>query len=147
MAKQVKRVVRRRLPDKLSELLTVALADLQKAEADPRYEINMDEWHAPVGSRCAVCLGGAVLAFSLKTPPMKYVNVIRRGKAVRDKLFAIDYLRRGDVVLAAQCLGISDLRVEKAGIRPRQIVYYKENPKRFKQQLRRLASDLKAAGL
>ena len=51
------------LPDKPSELIRLALADLRKCEADPRYLIDMAQWHRPVTSElCHVCLAGAVMA-------------------------------------------------------------------------------------
>ena len=32
------------LPDKPSELIRVALSDLEKTEADDRYEVHIEEW-------------------------------------------------------------------------------------------------------
>ena len=36
-----------KLPDKPSELIRVALGDLAKCMADPRYFIDMRGWHIP----------------------------------------------------------------------------------------------------
>lgn len=32
-------------PDKLSDLITLALNDLELVEKDPKYKVNMDVWH------------------------------------------------------------------------------------------------------
>ena len=52
------------LPDKPSELIRLALSDLEKCEGDSRYEVDMNEWHVPTqkGHVCYVCLAGSVMA-------------------------------------------------------------------------------------
>lgn len=60
------------LPDKPSELIRLALKDLRKTERQFwKYKIDMDIWHSgktSTLSRCSVCLAGAVMAQTLKTP-------------------------------------------------------------------------------
>jgi hypothetical protein len=51
----------------ISGLIRIALADLIECEKDPRYRIDMDDWHVP-NSHCAVCLAGAVMAKTIKLP-------------------------------------------------------------------------------
>ena len=57
----------KKLPDKLSDLFTVALDDLERCIADPRYEINMRDWISLNTStkKCEVCMAGAVMAKTL----------------------------------------------------------------------------------
>ncbi len=55
-----------KLPDKLSELILVALEDLAKVKVDPRYEIDLSSWHTSqeytISGKCSVCFAGAVMA-------------------------------------------------------------------------------------
>ena len=41
------------LPNQPSELLKLALNDLEQVENDPRYDINMGEWHYPRSTGCS----------------------------------------------------------------------------------------------
>jgi len=55
------------LPNKLSDLIELALKDLAKAERDPKYKVNMGMWHEnrcsdPNKPICHVCFAGAVMA-------------------------------------------------------------------------------------
>lgn len=107
-----------RLPNKPSELLRVALNDLKAAERDPRYTIDMTDWHVPrdkeglrlfegedmeAGSSCAVCLAGSVMRQSFdgnyKLCPDDFTLKISGN------LEAIDCLRRGQVEDAYYHLG------------------------------------------
>ena len=54
-------------PEKLSDLIILAMQDYDIIKADPRYQIDMGEWHRPNG-KCRVCLAGSVMANTLKTP-------------------------------------------------------------------------------
>lgn len=64
------------LPDKLSDLLELALGDLEKVEAMPEvYEVDMSDWHLPQRDefggrcgRCTVCLAGAVIELPGEEP-------------------------------------------------------------------------------
>lgn len=96
------------LPDQPHELLRLALADLRKCAADPQYEVNMDKWHQPSFSTavCEVCLAGAVMAqtlgvlFSVTASPRHFDASTMR------KLFALDYLCSGQLVLAYKILNL-----------------------------------------
>jgi hypothetical protein len=66
----------KKLPNKLSALLRLAVSDAQKCEADPRYELDMGRWHEPITwegndgkDRCAVCMAGAILAQTFELLP------------------------------------------------------------------------------
>lgn len=63
----------RSLPDKLHELLEVALNDLILCEQDPTYSVNMGWWHEkdPYVNPdvCLVCLAGTVIAKTLNVHP------------------------------------------------------------------------------
>ena len=96
------------LPDKPSELIRVALADLRKCEKDKRYGVDMGDWHSPDGSRCYVCLAGAVMAKTLGAPIGESKSAGSYGSAplVSDRLCALDDFRRGEVSDGLEELGI-----------------------------------------
>jgi hypothetical protein len=56
---------------KPSELLRLAIGDLEKVEAMPEtYKVNMGAWHDKANrEQCHVCLAGAVMAMTLHVPP------------------------------------------------------------------------------
>lgn len=78
----------------------MALEDLEKCEADPRYFINMNQWHSPSAHVCEVCFAGAVLAQSIGTAIDTYANPSRDdygSESVRNnKLHALNAIRFGD---------------------------------------------------
>lgn len=85
------------LPDKLSELIRVALIDLEKCENDPRYFIDMQEWHHFIaGVFCQVCLAGAVAAQTIGIDIKDSLVVGVENRRDHQKLMALDGIRAGD---------------------------------------------------
>jgi hypothetical protein len=139
-----------KLPNKPSLLLSLALKDLEKAERSPKYTIDMGVWHKPSPGRrghCQVCLGGAVLAFSLKFDP--YVDVTSTSylsvHCLGQKLSAIDNFRKGCVRSALGDLGIR----QESGIQvvDRRVENYHHDAKAFKRDMKTLIKDLKQMNL
>jgi hypothetical protein len=67
----VKELIHLDLPDKPSDLLQLALDDLELCEKDRNYTIDMSEWHTPSqdeSEKCAVCIAGAVIAKTGQRP-------------------------------------------------------------------------------
>lgn len=135
------------LPDKLSELLMVALKDLEKAEESPKHQINMRTWHggSTEHEECEVCLAGSVMAFTLNTPHNEpsypglfSINTMR-------KLLALNHLRVGNVAAALEAINEPKMREIPASAF--QIIAYELYPKLFKLRLTQLAKDLKRNGL
>jgi len=88
---------KQKLPDKMSELLTIAMLDLEKAENTPRYTIDMSAWHEPNG-HCRVCLAGSVMAMRLGVEDTVSATPGSMADAdTRRKLSAINSLRCGDI--------------------------------------------------
>ena len=91
------------LPKYPSQLLKLALDDIAKIKKDERYEINTGEWHRPNKKTCSVCLGGAVLAntlkFDINNKAVKYIREIKDDIGVDNciKLGFIDKFRRLDL--------------------------------------------------
>lgn len=106
------------LPSKPSELIRVAIADLEKIERDPRYRVKMSRWHeAPNpdvvalnpnhGLKCDVCLAGAALAchgYPIDQS-LNGVDNIEDGLTVRNKIMALDMFRNGRVSDGLRLMG------------------------------------------
>lgn len=137
-----------KLPLVMSELIEIALADLEKAEASSDYTVDMEYWHEPTlsGNRCVVCAAGAVMAFSLggKKEVSYIVNDFYNNLY---QLKAIDLLRRGLVYEASIILGISNNDVIWDIKRRYDIPEYNADASAFKAQLGVLASLLRSKGL
>ena len=132
------------LPDKPSELIRLALADLALCAADPNYRIDMEEWHKPEYGVCHVCLAGAVMAKSLNAPPADQLYSYNFPSSHK-KLFVLNDLRNGLVWRAIDGLGI-DLSNRGHDAHDRKITPYRTDPGAFMADMRQLADDLEAAG-
>lgn len=85
-----------KLPDKPSEVLGVAIEDVKKCYADPRYVVDMGHWHTEFENGCHVCLGGSVIAQRLR-PDLGdcfYPERVHCPHA-RSKLRFLDNVRKG----------------------------------------------------
>lgn len=135
-----------KLPDLPSALIRVALADLAKVEAMPeKYEINMGDWHFPIGGRCSVCLAGSVMAMSLGAPPDQEFeprDFSAGCEATYFKLKALDWFRTGKVQT-----GLMSIDIDHSYVKDRSIAVYGWQPELFRSDMEQLASDLEAAGL
>lgn len=132
------------LPDALSELLTLALNDLEIIECDPGYRVRMWTYHDPMGTgECVVCLAGCVMARG-GVPHDEYATPSNFGSRINTKLRALDALRMGHVNQAVVLMGPGLLA---AYIENVDIVEYTDNPTLFKQQLRDLVVTLAKEGL
>lgn len=144
------------LPDKLSDLIRLALCDLKEVERDPRYAVDMAVWHLshPITGRCAVCLAGSVMAKTLGVPPARGVSPAWFFERVRARLEALDAVRTDDLQYALMEIGAVDQNracalqheweraafgVPSSG--------YKMNPETFKARLAAMAHFLERRGL
>lgn len=133
-----------KLPDKPSELIRLALADLAQCAADPNYRIDMGEWHKPRHGVCHVCLAGAVLAKSLNVPGAAELYP-KDFPENSKKITALNDLRQGDVCRALDALDL-DLSNWGDTTPARDITQYHRDPGAFMADMRQLADDLEAAG-
>ena len=101
--------------DTLHELLAVGIADGRAVLADDHYWPNSTVFHSrchaprplrplPVDYPCMVCLAGGVIARTLRMPWTSSCSPETFGKAVSDRLEALDDLRCGAVDAALGCL-------------------------------------------
>jgi hypothetical protein len=110
------------LPDKPSDLLSVALYDLYACSQDSAYDINFNEWHKPLQKRdntqfsnktepdvCQVCFAGSIMAKTLgcdSTQRVEANNVILFHKDTILKLMAVDEFRKGHINSALDIMGL-----------------------------------------
>jgi hypothetical protein len=122
------------LPDKLSDLLELALSDLEKVEALPKYKVDMMQWHTSIGGVCAVCLAGSVLAMTGKMEYGRNISASMLPRPIADKLLAMDALREGRVYAAEFYLsGKGSIDALDVVVTP-----YYQSPELFKADIRRL---------
>ena len=93
------------LPDRPSELLQLALDDLRKCEADPRFVIDMRYWLVAKTNTCHVCLAGSVMAQSLGANVEFDCSPGSFDRDTLKKLMALNYFRQGCIQLGYESLG------------------------------------------
>ena len=126
-------------PEKLSDLIELAVADARTLDRDT-YIPDCWAWHAPGrNNKCRVCLAGAVIAGTLRVKPKtevvrgteEYTLTTDDGETpVEDKvwstaLYAIDNARGGDW---SKALGALDIQVDEATSRKLDKVRGPEEP-------------------
>lgn len=103
------------LPNKLSDLLELAVRDVQKCEAQPaRFSLHMGNWHKPDAGKgvCVVCMAGAVMAQTIGIPDQAE-RFVFEDRACEDDIephrramSAINEMRIGLIGAAAAQLGL-----------------------------------------
>ncbi len=127
----------KRLPNKLSALLRLAVKDAQAVAKLKSYRLNMQQWHNPAGTsgKCEVCMAGAVMVKELHAPRDKAITPDDYETSVYLKLDAIDDMRIGHFGVALQSVRSDEPsydeieRAQKAGARIR--LSYQRDPVRF----------------
>ena len=146
-----------KLPEKPSALIKVALKDLAKIERSRKYKVNMGFWHRTAPgkkAKCEVCLGGSVLAKTLKVPFRQTLQTheigVEYGQDVGQKIIALDRFRRGQLMNGLQEMGlrglVGDKYYKKFGTYFPEITAYEYDPKKFKEDMLQLAKNLKKIG-
>lgn len=135
------------LPDKMSDLIYLALHDLSEVEKMKKvYSVDMDTWHSPNG-RCSVCFAGSVMARTCGLAPDISDTSHKFRKGEWTKFDVLDALRLGHVLEAASLLGIKLHKKSPLVLRNVSIVEYELDPKLFKKEMMMLANQLDAVGL
>ncbi len=131
--------------NKPSQLIRVALEDLEKQEKLPNKNIFMGDWHHwdDETNKCNICLAGAVMCerFNvLDTQDVSYENFEDDSSR---QFRALNSFRRGEVEDAFDNLGIKNT----FDIPNKDIAYYPNSPTQFKKDLLELADELESHGL
>lgn len=132
-------------PDKPSELILLALKDLESVEKSKKYVVHMGHWHLPDEGKCYVCFAGAVMAGTLKlSDKVNYDLHFLPGKynGWKTALRALDFLRGSNFIDARVVWPVCRV----PGVRTRRITPYSESPSAFKSAMHQLAADYAAAG-
>lgn len=129
---------------KPSELIRLALGDLEKCENDSRYGINMSTWHSlDETGLCEVCLAGSVMAQTLNYSPKDNIfDVCSIPDGWGQRLVALDYFRKGMIEGGLRLMGLkSDKYLD------RMIYPYRQDRDNFQKNMKQLANDLEENGL
>lgn len=136
------------LPDKPSDLIELALRDLESVELRPdAYKIDMRVWHERLGwaaGPCSVCFAGSVMAMTLGRSPEDRLKPTSQGfdDDTHRKLLALNYFREGGINRGLAIMGFQarDFLLRRPGP-------YDYSPEEFKHDTRKMASDLREVGL
>lgn len=132
-----------------SEIILMALDDLELVEKDPRYDIDMNYYHYQVQrgkATCAVCFAGAVIAKTLEQPIDKdlVASDLTNNRAIMKRIYALNAFRMGQVASGLREMGMStkSLPLPQVGVTP-----YFVSPERFKVDMRNIAKGLAGLGM
>lgn len=133
-----------KLPNKLSELIRVALADLELVEGDPRYQVNMERWHRPDFKKntCQVCLAGSVMAKTLEAPADEFKTYGDYTQGY--KLVALDYVRCGNLHYGLRYMKCTNFQGLPEIV---DVPEYGEDSEGFKKALLHIVKILESRGL
>lgn len=140
------------LPNKISELLTLALNDLLKVEKLKDYKIDMSHWHGPVQDKCRVCLGGCTIVGQGISDPTRGIFPNEFPIVTENKLRALDRLRQNMINKAVRLIYKDKAdNVMRATFNSLDFMLpnhptYKRDRLKFLRNLRWLARKFKAAG-
>ena len=147
------------LPEKPSELIRLALHDMELCEQDDRYIIDMDAWHVAFENKCYVCLAGSIIAKSLSADIFRSAVPRDYNTEIIAKLLAIEEFRLGYVYNGIRLLVLEQFMSKGPDYLfelfdslnykyvDRDIIKYEENPEKFTRQMHKLADDLERVGL
>ncbi len=141
-----------RLPEKISDLINMAIDDIEAIEKMENYVIDMGTWHETTKfddgvEKCAVCMAGAVMVNTLKANydqtifPLSYAG---NDPYTAQRLMALNSFRIGDLEG-----GWNDIHENEDGdndcVWPDgleedvEVDQYDVNPELFKEQMRNIA--------
>lgn len=124
------------IPERLSAVIRLAVADSKKIATTPGYKLDMALWHQPAeledGSPddngvCAVCMAGAVLANSFglqRNVEFRLTTSEDVPQQVVDLCRTIDRVRLGDMVGAVLYLSYTNPEIQpqvKRDLSPKQV--------------------------
>ena len=132
-------------PIKPSALIRIAIRDEEKAHASSDHTVDMEDWHEPLGSTCAVCFAGAVMAFTLDVDARTYIQPKKFDRHTSNCLLALNSFRRGKVCRGLHKMGLSYRR--KTRKLERYVMPYRGDRLAFRCAMKKIANDLEAIDL
>lgn len=159
----IKECSKKQLPEmKPSELIKLALRDLEAAEKSERYVVSMDEWHEPITDyndakptkKCVVCLAGSVMAGTLGESLNASTWPDDFDERTYSYLVALNEFRKSGMCYGVRwmrngCSSAAGTLDDVEAIRDKFVMVptYRGDPVRFKEALLRNAAVLAEAGL
>ena len=148
------RITKHNIDDlKPSMLVTLAIEDLARCKADPRYFVDMTDWHNHGSNTeaCSVCLAGAVMAKSLDVPRNGTYGPSDFYDRVGRPLQVLEMFRKGRVVEGLRYLGYNPTADQIGPYRPitayiSEEFDYEAHYDQFVSDMLKLAHDLEDAG-
>lgn len=168
----------KKLPNKLSALMRVALNDLAKVERSSQYEVDMDTWgcvkdqqgrqsilkdgeyipviegvvkfsEVPKHLKCEVCFEGAVMAKTLDCSLEDGFVAFRHDHKVKNKMFALDYVRVGAVPAALYQIDVGLNKIRKYEDEYGNCLpsLYRLDPKQWRKDMWKIVRQLEKEGL
>lgn len=134
----------KKLPNKPSALIRVAMDDLNRVERLKGYTVDMDIWHNPSHGKCNVCFAGAIMSQTLKADPEDSMDPGMYNKDIEGKLEALNGFRCGAVSYGLELLGLDE---SKGFGLDREMPHYRFDRRGFKLAMRKLIRNLEAARL
>jgi len=136
-----------KLPKKLSDLIVVALEDMEKCEKNSDYKLDMTwAFHERRGPVCSVCFAGAVMAQTLGADiNASAVGTHDFGQHNKVRLVALDNIREGQFLNALAKINIE--KNDDVELLEDQITSHEEDPKKFKEEMLFASGILAAVGL
>jgi hypothetical protein len=132
-----------KLPTVPSQLIRLALKDLEEVEKNPSYKVYMSAWHQPQPEGpCLVCLAGAVMAQSLGVCSNNEYNPDDFEGHNRLAFMALNCFRLWEVAYGCSFLSLKT----KIIIPYNEKISYKEFPEEFKMKMENLAQLLENEG-
>ena len=135
-----------KLPDRPSELIHLALRDMEAAEKSPLYTVDHNVWHQPDyrnhAFTCAVCSAGSIMAMTLGSDPYANLAPSDFDNDTHRKLLAVNSFRQGFVDLAFRQMGLGDCPMPHAVVAS----YGGDSPGAFKRDQRWLTNRLAEIG-
>lgn len=136
-----------------SDRITFSLIALEEAEKSNIYTVDMNSFHGQRSGKCLACLGGAA-AIKRWIPEGLQIAIYYREEieeqaqdislvGIAEYEYSLDSARIGDI---ATMFYHMKLNIEDGRKFNRTVCRYQDSPEQFKEEMRALAADLKAAG-
>jgi hypothetical protein len=150
---------RKKLPDKPSALIRLALDDLRAIERSKQYKVMMEDWHSgntscgnpdctqckrAADEPCEVCFAGSVMAKSLGADKNDCLEPDDFDGNTENKLYAINCFRTGALGSALEFLGLDKPTYLSDEV---PVIEYDESPAQFKKEMSKMADALERFGL
>jgi hypothetical protein len=134
-----------------SQLIRIALADLEAVEKSECYDVDMAMWHESWNSSvpCSVCFAGSVMAMTLKVARELSIEpgALPNGdRTLERRMYALNHIRIGDMRAFLDHMDVPKDHPAYS-IPDWDVTHYNDDPGEFKVDMRNAASRLESLGL